>query len=601
MRFSILIALPKILLMNTDIENLFKDKVIGHPAGLFVLFFTEMWERFSFYGMRILLVLFLTAPLIGNNPGWEWPREHALSLIGTYASLLYLTPIVGGWVADKITGYKWAVVIGCFIMMLGHAAMVFETQFTLYLGLALLVIGTGFFKPNITSMISEMYKGKESKKDGAYTIFYMGVNAGAFFGMMLCGYLAENIGWSWGFGLAGIFMFLGMLQFWLAKDLFGSIGEKPSKKNDPKQSQISNTIEPSKEQLNPFTSLDKILIILSAVGGILYLFNDPMSKISNINILDFKIGGYDGATITIISALIFFLCLIITRISRYTKIVRDKIIAVSIFGIFTVFFFAAFEQSLGSMTIFARDYTSRALSGSSAMIFKVIDLILTVGPLAIITWVLYLLFQKTYAKIPYSNIILAIAFIALWGIVIWKINREFSKDATEVGASWFGILNSFFIITLAPLFSKWWESKANPSAAMKYGLGLILLGLGFGVLVLGTTGIDQGAKTASVSMFFLIFAYLFHTMGELCISPVGLSYLSKLVPGRMIGFMFGIWYLAIAIGQKAAGTMGGMIDKITEAYSLSTFFLIFTLVPITVGLISIVLNPLLKKLMHGVQ
>ena len=587
--------------MNTDIENLFKDKVIGHPAGLFVLFFTEMWERFSFYGMRILLVLFLTAPLIGNNPGWEWPREHALSLIGTYASLLYLTPIVGGWVADKITGYKWAVVIGCFIMMLGHAAMVFETQFTLYLGLALLVIGTGFFKPNITSMISEMYKGKESKKDGAYTIFYMGVNAGAFFGMMLCGYLAENIGWSWGFGLAGIFMFLGMLQFWLAKDLFGSIGEKPSKKNDPKQSQISNTIEPSKEQLNPFTSLDKILIMLSALGGILYLFNDPMSKIGNINILDFKIGGYDGATITIISALIFFLYLIITRISRYTKIVRDKIIAVSIFGIFTVFFFAAFEQSLGSMTIFARDYTGRALSGSSAMIFKVIDLILTVGPLAIITWVLYLLFQKTYAKIPYSNIILAIAFIALWGIVIWKINREFSKDATEVGASWFGILNSFFIITLAPLFSKWWESKANPSAAMKYGLGLILLGLGFGVLVLGTTGIDQGAKTASVSMFFLIFAYLFHTMGELCISPVGLSYLSKLVPGRMIGFMFGIWYLAIAIGQKTAGTMGGMIDKITEAYSLSTFFLIFTLVPITVGLISIVLNPLLKKLMHGVQ
>ena len=253
------------------------------------------------------------------------------------------------------------------------------------------------------------------------------------------------------------------------------------------------------------------------------------------------------------------------------------------------------------MTIFARDYTGRDLAGSSALIFKIIDLILTVGPLAIITWVLYLLFKKTYSKIPYSNIILAIAFIALWGIVIWKINKEFSKDTTEVGASWFGILNSFFIITLAPLFSKWWESKYNPSAAMKYGLGLILLGLGFGVLVMGTMGVEQGAKTASVSMFFLIFAYLFHTMGELCISPVGLSYLSKLVPGRMIGFMFGIWYLAIAVGQKAAGTMGGMIDKITEEHSLSTFFLIFTLVPIGVGIISIILNPLLKKLMHGVK
>ncbi len=296
-----------------------------------------------------------------------------------------------------------------------------------------------------------------------------------------------------------------------------------------------------------------------------------------------------------------FLFLITTRISRYTKIVRDRIIAVAIFGVFTVFFFAAFEQSLGSMTIFARDYTSRALAGSSAMIFKIVDLILTVGPLAIISWVLYLLFKKTYTKIAVSNIVLALSFVLLWGIVIYKINNEFSKEGTEVPATWFGILNSFFIITLAPFFSKWWESKYNPSAAMKFGIGLVLLGLGFGVLVIGTLGIDQGAKTASVSMIFLILAYLLHTMGELCISPIGLSYLSKLVPGRMIGFMFGIWYLAIAIGQKAAGNMGGMIDKISEEHSLSTFFLIFTIVPIVVGIISAILNPLLKKLMHGVR
>jgi len=594
--------------MKTDIENLFKDRVLGHPTGLFILFFTEMWERFSFYGMRILLVLFLTAPFIGENPGWEWPREHALALIGTYASLLYLTPIIGGYIADKFTGYKWAVVIGCFIMTLGHASMVFETQFSLYLGLALLVIGTGFFKPNITSMISTMYNGKESKKDGAYTIFYMGVNAGAFFGMMLCGYLAENLGWSWGFGLAGIFMLLGMLQFWLAKDLFGKIGEKPSKNYDvevlqsvsEKEINIEGAIE-DKEKLNPFTSIDKVLIILSAIAGLLYLFNDPISKISNISLLDFNVGSYVGSTVTILSGLVLFLYLIISRISRYSRIIRDRIIAVSIFGIFTVFFFAAFEQSLGSMTIFARDYTSRSLAGSSATIFKVIDTILTIGPLAIITWVLYLLFKKTYFKIPASNIVLALAFAGLWFVVIWKINREFSKDTTEVGASWFGILNSFFIITLAPFFSKWWESKYNPSAAIKYGLGLILLGLGFAILAYGTMEIPQGAKTASVSMLFLIFAYLLHTMGELCLSPVGLSYLSKLVPSRMIGFMFGIWYLAIAIGQKAAGTMGGMIDKITEEYSMTTFFLIFTLIPIGVGLISMLLNPILKKLMHGVK
>ena len=594
--------------MNTDIENLFKDKVIGHPAGLFVIFFTEMWERFSFYGMKILLVLFLTAPFLSDKPGWEWSRENALALIGTYSSLLYLTPIVGGWVADKITGYKWAVIIGCFIMMLGHAAMVFETTWSLYLGLALLVIGTGFFKPNMTSMISEMYKGKESKKDGAYTIYYMGVNAGAFFGMMLCGYLAENIGWSYGFGLAGIFMLGGLIQFWLAKDLFGQIGEKPSKIHEVELPQNINEESPKEhdptsevEKLNPFTTLDMVLIFLSSLGGVLYLFNDPLSKIGNINLLNFNIGELDGSNVTILVALALFLYLIITRIGRYSKVVRDKIIAVSIFGIFTVFFFAAFEQSLGSMTLFARDYTDRVLIGSSATIFKIIDTILTVVPLVIITWVLYLLFKKTFSKIPYSNIVLGLTFVFLWYVVYYKISNEFSKDATEVGASWFGILNSFFIITLAPLFSKWWESKYNPSVGMKYGFGLILLGLGFGILVFGTLGIPQGAKTASVSMIFLILAYLLHTMGELCISPVGLSYLSKLVPGRMIGFMFGIWYLAIAIGQKAAGTMGGMIDKVTEQYSLSTFFLIFTLVPMGIGLISMMLSPLLKKLMHGVR
>ena len=594
--------------MNTDIENLFKDKVIGHPAGLFVIFFTEMWERFSFYGMKILLVLFLTAPYLSDNPGWEWSRENALALIGTYSSLLYLTPIVGGWLADKITGYKWAVIIGCFIMMLGHAAMVFETTWSLYLGLALLVIGTGFFKPNMTSMISEMYKGKESKKDGAYTIYYMGVNAGAFFGMMLCGYLAENIGWSYGFGLAGIFMLGGLIQFWLAKDLFGQIGERPSKVYEVELPQNINEEAPfedfekqEEEKLNPFTSLDKLLIVISALGGLLYLFNDPISKIGNINLLPFSLGTLDGSSATILIALVLFLFLIISRMARYNVVVRDKIIAVSIFGIFTVFFFGAFEQSLGSMTLFARDYTARALTGNSALIFKIIDTILTIVPLAIITWVLHLLFKKTFSKIPYSNIVLAATFAFLWYVVFYKVNNEFSKETTEVGASWFGILNSFFIITLAPLFSKWWESKYNPSVAMKYGIGLILLGLGFGILVFGTLGIPQGAKTASVSMIFLILAYLFHTMGELCISPVGLSYLSKLVPGRMIGFMFGIWYLAIAIGQKAAGTMGGMIDKITEQYSLSTFFLIFTLVPAGVGVISMLLNPVLKKLMHGVR
>ncbi|WP_400076698.1 peptide MFS transporter [Winogradskyella sp. R77965] len=594
--------------MNTDIENLFKDKVIGHPAGLFVLFFTEMWERFSFYGMRILLVYFLTAPLIGDNPGLDWSSEHALSLIGTYASLLYLTPIVGGWIADKITGYRMAVVIGCVIMTLGHASMALETTMTFYIGLALLIIGTGFFKPNITSIISEMYKGKESKKDGAYTIFYMGVNSGAFFGMLLCGYLGETYGWSWGFGLAGIFMLLGCLQFWLAGPLFGSIGAKPSLVHEVEIPQNINEESPTEqeeaginEKLNPFTVFDKVLIVLSSIGGLLYLFNDPMEKIGDTNMLPFEIGDVSGTNVVVLIALFLFLILLVSRIIRYVPIVRDRIIAVSIFGVFTVFFFAFFEQSLGSMALFAGDFTDRTLEGSAGTIFSIIDTLLTTIPLIIITWVLWLLAKKTFSRIGLSNITLAIAFLGLWILVVYRLYVKLSADITEVEASWFAILNSFFIITLAPLFSKWWESKYNPSAAMKYGIGLILLGLGFAILSYGASDIPSGAKTASVSMMFLVFAYVLHTMGELCISPVGLSYLSKLVPARMIGFMFGVWYLAIAVGQKAAGKMGGMIDKISEEYSMGTFFLIFTLIPIGVGFISILLNKTLKRLMHGVR
>ncbi len=595
--------------MKTDIENLFKDTVLGHPVGLFILFFTEMWERFSFYGMRILLILFLTAPLMSDNPGWDWPREHALALIGTYASLLYLTPIIGGWIADKFTGYRLAVVIGCVVMTLGHAAMALETTSSFYLGLALLVIGTGFFKPNITSIISEMYKTRESKKDGAYTIFYMGVNAGAFFGMMLCGYLAENYGWAYGFGLAGIFMLLGMLQFILANKIFGKVGDRPSKKveviiheeediNDPAvvEEEVKAAIK-----LNPFTTFDYVLIVLSSIGGLLYLFNDPLETIYSKSLVPFQIGGMSGTNIVVLAALAMFLLLLITRITRYLPIVRDRLIAVTIFALFTVFFFAFFEQSLGSMTLFASDYTDRTLEGNSATIFKIIDGLLTTIPLIIITYVIILIFKKTFTKIGASNIMLAIAFVLVWALVIYRIYDKAFSEELRVDATWFGILNSFFIITLAPLFSKWWESKYNPSAAMKYGIGLVLLGLGFAILSYGAMDIPPGAKTASVSMVFLIMAYLFHTMGELCLSPLGLSYLSKLVPARMIGFMFGVWYLAIAVGQKAANTMGGMIDKISAEYSLGTFFLIFTLIPIGVGFIAMLLNPVLKKLMHGIR
>src|SRR5690606_9443003 len=313
-------------------------------SGLFVLFFTEMWERFSFYGMRVLLILFLTAALTGNNAGWGWTAENAGALYGTYAMLLYITPIFGGIIADKYIGYRWAVVIGSIIMTLGHAFMAFDTPIFMYLGLACLVIGTGFFKPNMTSILSEMYKSFPEKKDGAYTIFYMGVNAGAFFGMMLCGYLANNIGWHYGFGLAGIFMLLGTLQFWLAKPLFGTIGEVPTEESRLTKAKTAKAElkEGEEDKPNPFTTFDYILIALSTIIGLLYAFNDPLSKIGGIHILPEQLFGMDGSMVMIIIGLILFLILVVSRVIRYSPVVRDRMIAVTVFAFFTIFFWMSF-------------------------------------------------------------------------------------------------------------------------------------------------------------------------------------------------------------------------------------------------------------------
>ena len=583
--------------MESSNNNFFDTKVLGHPAGLFVLFFTEMWERFSFYGMRVLLVNFLTMAVVGVEfPGWGWSSENAGALFGTYAGLLYLTPILGGLIADKKIGYRWAVVIGAAIMTLGHAAMAFETELSLYLGLALLVIGTGFFKPNMTSIISEMYKDFPEKKDGAYTIFYMGVNAGAFFGMMLCGYLAETIGWAWGFGLAGIFMALGTLQFCLAKPIFGEIGDPPSQ--DANSATTNTEVMEDEEPRNPFTMIDKVLIAVTSVIAFVYLINDPLSKINGVHLLP---EAYISTILLVTLGL--FLFLVVSRISRYTKITRDKMIAFIIFAFFTVFFWMAFEQGATSLVLFARDFTQRSLEGGAATAFKIVDTLLTVVPLGIITWVLYLLFKKTFKTISTSNIVLALSFLAIWGIVGYKLVKDFSNDTAEITVSWFSILNSFFIITFASFFSKWWDSKYNPSAPVKYGLGLGLLGIGFGILAFGSMAIPAGTEAGAVrvSMIWLILAYLFHTLGELCLSPVGLSYVSKLVPARMIAFMFGMWYLAIAIGNKLAAKVGGMFDTMRDESSLSFFFMIFTVIPIVSGIVVVLIGPLLKKLMHGVK
>lgn len=511
--------------------------VFGHPAALFVLFFTEMWERFSYYGMRALLTVFLVSEI--SKGGWGWTNAEAMGLYGWYTSLVYATPLIGGMIADKLTGFKKAILIGALLMTLGHASMAlegFDTNF-FYIGLGLMILGNGMFKPNISSMVGQLYPDTSSKKDAGYTIFYMGINAGAFLGSLLCGYLGEKIGWHYGFGLAGVFMFFGMLQFYFGQKIFGVIGNNP-KKDIPEVTKMQDEVEEVIE-------------------------DEPIPA----------------------------------------NVVKDRLFVVAVLMIASIFFFLAFEQAGGSLSIFAKDYTQRVLEGSTATTFKWIDAILTIFPIAVVTFVLFSLAKKIFKEYPLTIFFTSISFLSIAVLGLWKVQREFTALETEVTVSWFQILNAFFIVMFASAFSKVWEKYWNPSGPIKFALGLFLVGFSFVVVAYGASDIPQGAVAGAVrvSMLWLVLAYFFQTMGELCLSPVGLSYVSKLSPKKLIGLIFGFWFLASAISNKLAGMMGGMIDKISAEYSLSTFFLIIAIMPMAVALILVLMNPMLKKKMHGIN
>lgn len=520
-------------------------RLYAHPVGLFVLFFTEMWERFSYYGMRALLVLFLTSEIVKG--GWGWTNPEAIKLYGWYTGLVYLTPILGGYIADRFTGYRKAVIIGALIMTFGHASMALEgisTNF-FYLGLILVIAGNGMFKPNISALVGKLYPAISNRKDSAYQIFYMGINSGAFLGMLMCGYLGEKVGWHYGFGLAGIFMFFGMLQFYFAEKIFGVLGKKDAKVPVP---------------------ADDIVVAPEIV-----------------------VDAPENATIA-------------TPAKASAKTVEtQRLWVIAIFSIFTIFFWMVFEQAGGSMTIFAKDFTLRNLTGNAALAFKWIDSILTIFPLIAVTFVLFGLATKIFKKHPATIIFTLISFVIIWILGIWKVNREMSAINAEIPASWFNVLNSFFIVALAPMVSKVFETKFNPSGPVKFALGLIFVGIGFAGLAYGGLSIPKGATSAQVSLFWLVFAYFFHTVGELFVSPVGLSYVSKLAPARLVGLMFGFWFTCTAIGNYLSGATGALIDYITATYSISAFFLIFTIIPIFVGFIALMLAPTLKKWMHGVH
>jgi len=507
--------------------------LIGHPLGLFILFFTEMWERFSYYGMRVLFVLYLTSSLLDGGVGWS--RGDASSLYAWYTGLVYLTPIIGGFIADRFLGYKNAVVLGGLIMTVGHIVLAFEPIYAFYFGCFLLVVGNGLFKPNISSIVGQLYPDGAASaglKDAGYTIFYMGINTGGFLGILLCGYIGEKIGWHYGFGLAGIFMFLGTVQFYFAKKFFGVLGDKPDK------AQLK--LETEEVDKRPLTKEEK-----------------------------------------------------------------DRLVVVGMLSFFTIFFWFAFEQAGSSMNIFAKDYTERNLTDAAATTFKIVNTIIALIPVCIISWLLYHLTKKLHKQYPLMVFTIAISVISLTGLVVWMLNREYSAKNTEVTASWFNTLNSLYIVLFAPVVSAIWKAlaptKYSPSPGVKFVSSFILLGLGFLALVIGSSQIPQGAMTAKVSMLWLCLAYLFHTLGELCLSPVGLSYVSKLTPKKLVGMMFGLWFFATFVGNFLAGQTASFMDEISSKTSMSGFFSIFVVIPFAVAAIVLLLNKFLNKRMHGIK
>jgi POT family proton-dependent oligopeptide transporter len=501
---------------------------LGHPKGLYICFATEMWERFSFYGMKYLLLLYLTKYHLFTD-------AMGLDVLGSYAALVYAMPVIGGLLADRYLGMRKAVVFGGLLLVLGHLGMAVEGHQAylegdkvirdnsalqvFYFSLALIVIGVGFLKPNISTIVGKLYAEGDPRRDSGFTIFYMGINLGSFIATLLCGYLGETYGWSYGFGAAGIGMFLGLIVFlWGQRYLEGH-----AEPTNPALLKEKSPIGLSKEM----TIYALSVLSLAAVWQMLQYHAVVSATLNTM-------------AIAVLAGLAWFL------FAKCNAVERGKMAVLITLTISTVVFWALFEQSAASMTLYADRVLDRNLLGF------------------------------------------------------------------ELTASQFGSMNAFFIFTTAPFFAWLWIFLAKrglePSTPVKFGLGIIQAGLGFAALVYGAQHPDEMGKVAA---YWLVLAYFLHTTGELCLSPVGLSAVTKLAVPSVVGVMMGSWFLATAYSELVAAqiakiasihTVSGTVTDVTAALaSYTDLFEKLTYVGVGFGLLLVLASPLLKKHMHGVK
>lgn len=444
--------------MTTAVKDPSQRELFGHPVGLFILFFTEMWERFSYYGMRAILVLYLVQTTTDANPGLGWSNGEALALYGWYTMLVYVASIPGGWIADKFIGQKKSVLYGGILLVAGHSILAVEQMWAFYTGLGLIVAGVGMLKPNISTMVGGLYRQGDIRRDKGFTIFYIGINVGAFLSSLIVGYVGEVHGWHYGFGLAGIGMALGLLQYLLGQKYLKHVG---------------NFLGTSENQVD----------------------KDAMKK-------------------------------------PLTKIEKDRVIVLFISFLLVIVFWGAFEQAGGLMNIYAKEKTNRMLMG-------------------------------------------------------W-----------EIPASWFQSLNAMFIIFLGTSVAAYWAKKKLKgkvaTSLYKMIIGLIIMGTGFFFMSAASSQFDSQGSSA---MYWLVLAYLFHTVGELCISPVALSYITKLAPLKYGSLMMGIYFAMTGFGNKLAGLLGESAEGLGE-FTVFTGIAMFC---VLFGALVMLFRKKLEILTHGAE
>jgi POT family proton-dependent oligopeptide transporter len=462
--------------INADVDRYTSDRrFFGHPRGLSTLFFTEMWERFSYYGIRPLLVLFMTAALADGGFGFE--RTEASAIVGIYAASVYLASLPGGWIADRWLGLRRTIYYGAVLITIGHFAIALSSIFSkpaFFAGLVFIVLGTGLLKPNISAIVGDLYPAADARRDAGFSIFYMGINVGALAAPLITGYLGERVGWHYGFGAAGVGMLIGLITYRLrADETLGPLGVLPS--GTPEQQRTVKRVT--------LVGMGLIaLVMLLTMTGALTI--DPVAVGSRMR------------DVMLLTAVLYFAYLLFFAGLDANE--RKRMVVIMILAIFATIFWSAFEQAPTSLNLFAADFTDRNLFG-------------------------------------------------------W-----------EVPILWLQSVNSFFVITLAPLFAALWITMAQHgrelSSPAKFTFGLLFAGLGFWLMVAAANLVIEGGEGTRVSMWWLVGSYFLQTVGELSLSPVGLSSMTKLSPRRFVGQMMGVWFLATALGNLIAGLVGGHVD-----------------------------------------